>query len=84
VNLSFEYQTLRINEQQVALATSDFLCTPSYPRCCSPPTPVVLADWKSTMPDTRMSLPSRSRKRSRSAAFTSPTPRRYAASQNQQ
>ena len=57
VNLGFEYQTFRVNEQQVALAISSFLCTPSYPRCCSPPTPVVLADWKFTIPDTRMNLP---------------------------
>jgi hypothetical protein len=29
VNLGFEYQTFRVNEQQVALAISSFLCTPS-------------------------------------------------------
>ena len=69
VNPRFERQTLGVNEQVALRMPSTFLAG-SKPRS-SPPTPVVLADWESTMAALGCGfLPNRARKISRNAALS--------------
>jgi len=69
VNPRFEHQTLGVNEQVALRMPSTFLAG-SKPRS-SPLTPVVLADWESTMAALGCGfLPNRARKISRNAALS--------------
>jgi hypothetical protein len=67
--LGFEDQSFGVH-QQVALSAPNLLVSYSMP-LCSPPIPVVFADWESAIPALGSgSLPERARNRSRSAALS--------------